>query len=75
MSINVHNNKRLVSIETYITNPEQNQRINSPYSIKAINILGYSQSDIEYLPIMKYQELDDRFSTLSKEIKQRRRRW
>ena len=72
MSFNVLNNKKLISIEAYITNPEQNQRINSPYSIKAINSLGYSQSDIEYLPITKFQELDDRFCTLSKEIKQRR---
>ena len=72
MSGNFNHNKKVISIETYITNPNQNVRINSPYSVQAIKMLGYSQKDIEYIPIKKYQELDDRYCTLPKDLKKRR---
>ena len=65
-------NKKVVSIEAYISNPEQNKKVNSPHSVKAIKMLGYTQNDIEYIPIEKYHEIDQAFLTLPKEFKKRR---
>ena len=67
-----NNNKKVVSIEAYISNPEQNKKVNSPHSVKAIKMLGYTHKDIEYIPIEKYHEIDQAFLTLPKEFKKRR---
>ena len=64
--------KRTISIETYISNPNQSTKLNSPRTLEAIKQLGYSQEDIMYVPISVYATMDQTFRTLPHEMQKRR---
>ena len=64
--------KQTISIETYISNPNQITKLNSPRTLEAIKLLGYTQEDIMYIPINKYSIIDQSFRTLSPEMQKKR---
>ena len=69
-SHNKHN-KQLISIDDYLTNPNQSLKLNSPRTIKAIKQLGYIQEDLCYVPFTNFHFINSNFHNLTPQIQKR----
>ena len=69
-SHNKHN-KQLISIDDYLTNPNQSLKLNSPRTIQAIKQLGYIQEDLCYVPFTNFHFINSNFHNLTPQIQKR----
>ena len=67
---NTHN-KQLISIDDYLTNPNQSLKLNSPRTIQAIKQLGYIQEDLCYVPFTNFHFINSNFHNLTPQIQKR----
>ena len=67
---NAHN-KQLISIDDYLTNPNQSLKLNSPRTMQAIKHLGYVQEDLCYVPFTNFHFINSNFHNLTPQMQKR----